>query len=160
PEDTEPLREAARRLAAGGFDDVLFTTAIQIAHLARVARDLGMEEAVLHALRKCRVCSIGPTTTEALEEFGIHPALEPSHPKMGSPLKDSADLPCSPRAQSDIASPPSRTSRAIPPEMRSQFSVSPASCWRPFRVIEQNFPFRLFSAVPQSAEIHPRSCSR
>src|SRR5438034_629170 len=37
PEDVEPLREAARRLAAGAFDVVLFTTAIQMVHLARVA---------------------------------------------------------------------------------------------------------------------------
>jgi uroporphyrinogen-III synthase len=88
PENVEPLREAARRLATGGFDVVLFTTAIQMAHLARVARELGMEPAVLEALKRARVCSIGPTTTEALEEFGIHPAMEPSHPKMGILVKE------------------------------------------------------------------------
>jgi uroporphyrinogen-III synthase len=91
PEDVEPLREAARRLAAGGFDVVLFTTAIQMAHLARVARELGIEAEVMGALRKCRVCSIGPTTTEALEEYGIHPAMEPSHPKMGFLVKEAAE---------------------------------------------------------------------
>jgi uroporphyrinogen-III synthase len=94
PEDTGPLREAARRLAAGAFDDVLFTTAIQIAHLARMARELGVEEPVLDALRQCRVFSIGPTTTEALEEFGIHPSMEPSHPKMGFLVKEASELPC------------------------------------------------------------------
>ncbi len=51
PEDAEPLREAARRLAAGEFDTVLFTTAIQIGHLARVAREEGIEEPVLAGLR-------------------------------------------------------------------------------------------------------------
>ncbi len=91
PENVEPLREAARRLAAGAFDVALFTTAIQIAHLARVARALGIEDAALASLRKCQVCSIGPTTTEALEEFGIHPAMEPSHPKMGILVKEAAD---------------------------------------------------------------------
>ena len=91
PEDVEPLREAARRLSAGAFDVVLFTTAIQIAHLARVAREEGVEEAALENLRKCRVCSIGPTTTEALEEFGVHPAMEPSHPKMGFLVKEAAE---------------------------------------------------------------------
>jgi uroporphyrinogen-III synthase len=83
PVDVEPLREAARRLAAGEFDLALFTTATQIDHLARAAREQGIEEAALAALRTCRVGSIGPTTTEALEEFGVHPAYEPSHPKMG-----------------------------------------------------------------------------
>jgi uroporphyrinogen-III synthase len=83
PVDTAPLREAARRLAAGAVDVVLFTTGIQVSHLARVAREEGIEDAVLETLRRRFVGSIGPTTTEALEEFAIRPAFEPSHPKMG-----------------------------------------------------------------------------
>jgi uroporphyrinogen-III synthase len=83
PEDTAPLFEAARRLAAGQFDVALFTTAIQVSHLARAAREQGIEDAAMDALRRCFVGSIGPTTTEALEEFGVRPAFEPSHPKMG-----------------------------------------------------------------------------
>ncbi len=83
PEDTAPLYEAARRLAAGEFDVVLFTTAIQVAHLARAAREQSIENEAMDALRRCFVGSIGPTTSEALEEFGIKPAFEPSHPKMG-----------------------------------------------------------------------------
>jgi uroporphyrinogen-III synthase len=91
PEDVEPLREAVRRLAAGSFDVALFTTAIQMAHLARVARELGIEDSALASLRRCQVYSIGPTTTEALEEFDIHPILEPSHPKMGFLVKEAAE---------------------------------------------------------------------
>jgi uroporphyrinogen-III synthase len=91
PENVEPLREAARRLAAGAFDVALFTTAIQIMHLARVARELGIEDAALGNLRRCLVCSIGPATTEALEEFGIHPVMEPSHPKMGLLVREAAE---------------------------------------------------------------------
>jgi uroporphyrinogen-III synthase len=83
PDDVEPLREAARRLAAGAVDIALFTTATQIEHLAQIAREQGIEDAALEGLRHCRIASIGPTTTEALEEFGIHPEFEPSHPKMG-----------------------------------------------------------------------------
>jgi len=83
PEDTAPLFEAARRLAAGEFDVVLFTTAIQVSHLARAAREQGIEDAAMDSLRRCFVGSIGPTTTEALEEFGVRPAFEPSHPKVG-----------------------------------------------------------------------------
>jgi uroporphyrinogen-III synthase len=88
PEDTQPLREAARRLAAGEVDLALFTTAIQMSHLAKIAQEMGIEELVLEGLRHAKVCSIGPTTTEALEEFGIHPAMEPSHPKMGYLVKE------------------------------------------------------------------------
>jgi uroporphyrinogen-III synthase len=83
PENVEPLREAARRLAAGEFDVALFTTATQVDHLAQIAREQGIEDAALNQLRRCLVGSIGPTTSEALEEFGIHPTFEPSHPKMG-----------------------------------------------------------------------------
>jgi uroporphyrinogen-III synthase len=91
PEDVEPLRQAVRLLAAGSFDVVLFTTAIQMVHLARVARELALEDAALQQLRRCQVCSIGPATTEALEEFGVHPAMEPSHPKMGFLVKEAAE---------------------------------------------------------------------
>jgi uroporphyrinogen-III synthase len=90
PEDVAPLREAARRLAAGEFQVALFTTAVQIVHLARVASDFGLEAEALAGLRKCFVGSIGPTTTESLEEFGIHPNLEPSHPKMGLLVMETA----------------------------------------------------------------------
>ena len=69
----------------------LFTTAIQITHLARVAGELGIEDAALGNLRKCQVYSIGPTTTEALEEFGIHPLMEPTHPKMGYLVNEAAE---------------------------------------------------------------------
>lgn len=91
PEDAEPLREAARKLAEGEFDVVLFTTGVQIAHLARVARELDIETEVLSGLRRAFVASIGPTTTEALEEYGVQPDFEPSHPKMGFLVKEAAD---------------------------------------------------------------------
>jgi uroporphyrinogen-III synthase len=90
PENTEPLRQAARRLATGDFQVALFTTAVQIEHLARLAAEEGIEDAALAALRRIFVASIGPTTTEALEEFGIHPGLEPSHPKMGLLVAEAA----------------------------------------------------------------------
>ncbi|HWB86248.1 MAG TPA: uroporphyrinogen-III synthase [Bryobacteraceae bacterium] len=91
PEDAEPLREAARLLAAGQLDVALFTTAVQIVHLAQVAREQGIEDNVLAALRKMWIASIGPTTTEALEEYGLHPDLEPSHPKMGFLVREAAE---------------------------------------------------------------------
>jgi uroporphyrinogen-III synthase len=91
PEDTGPLREAARRLAAGEFDVVLFTTGVQIGHLAHVAEEEGCAAAMLAALRKLTIGSIGPTTTEALEEFELRPALEPTHPKMGLLVREMAE---------------------------------------------------------------------
>jgi uroporphyrinogen-III synthase len=91
PEDSEPLRESARRLAAGDFAVALFTTTVQIAHLVRVAEEEGIARQVLDNLRRIVIGSIGPTTTEALEEFGLTPAFEPSHPKMGFLVRETAE---------------------------------------------------------------------
>jgi uroporphyrinogen-III synthase len=90
PEDTGPLREAARRLAAAELDAALFTTSIQIEHLLRIAAEERIEDAVRAAFRKMVVGSIGPTTSEALEEAGVHADLEPSHPKMGLLVQETA----------------------------------------------------------------------
>jgi uroporphyrinogen-III synthase len=91
PEDCGPLRQAVHRLGAGEIDVALFTTAVQIENLARIAKEEGVERAALDWLRRCQVVSIGPTTTEALEEFGVHPAFEPSHPKMGILVHEAAE---------------------------------------------------------------------
>jgi len=91
PEDAGPLREAARKLAAAEFDVVLFTTAIQMVHLARVAEEQGIGREAMEGLRRAFVASIGPTTTEALEEFGVKPDLEPSHQKMGFLVREAAE---------------------------------------------------------------------
>ena len=91
PEDLGPLREAARKLAAGELAVVLFTTSVQISHLARVAAEQKLEAAALEGIRGAFVGSIGPTTTEALEEYGIQPDFEPSHPKMGFLVKEAAE---------------------------------------------------------------------
>jgi uroporphyrinogen-III synthase len=91
PEDTGPLREAVRRIAQGRADVAMFTTSIQLTHLFRVAAEVSLEEPVLAALRRMAIASIGPTTTEALEEFGLHPDITPSHPKMGFLVKETAE---------------------------------------------------------------------
>jgi uroporphyrinogen-III synthase len=91
PEDPGPLQEAARRLASGAADVTLFTTSAQIPHLLRVARDLGIEPAVRDGLRKSVIGSIGPTTSETLEEFGFTPDIVPTHPKMGFLVRETAD---------------------------------------------------------------------
>jgi len=83
PEDTAPLGEAAGKLARREFDVVLFTTSMQVVNLLKIAEEAGIEQGVLDGLRASRIGSIGPTTTETLEEYGLKPAFEPSHPKMG-----------------------------------------------------------------------------
>ena len=91
PEDVGPLRSAIRELAAGKLGAVLFTTGVQAAHLFQVAAEMNLEEAVRQGLRGSIVASIGPTTTEELQRHGIGPDLEPSHPKMGFLVKETAE---------------------------------------------------------------------
>ena len=91
PEDLAPLREAIRRIGSGARSAVLFTTSVQVVHLFKVAEQDGLAGSVREGLERMAVASIGPTTSEALEEYGISPDLEPSHPKMGILVKETAE---------------------------------------------------------------------
>jgi uroporphyrinogen-III synthase len=91
PEDIAPLREAVRRIVAGEVDVAMFTTSIQVTHLLRIAAETDQEEAVLDMLPKMVVASIGPSTSETLEDAGIQPDITPTHPKMGFLVKETAE---------------------------------------------------------------------
>jgi uroporphyrinogen-III synthase len=91
PADLAPLREAVHRISEGRADVALFTTSIQVPHLFRIAGDEQLAEPMLGALRRMAIASIGPTTTETLEEFGLQPDITPSHPKMGFLVKETAE---------------------------------------------------------------------
>jgi uroporphyrinogen-III synthase len=90
PEDLAPLREAARRLATGKIDVLLVTSSAQIEHLLRVAAEMELEHAVREASKRVVIASIGPTTSETLAELGLPPDFEPSHPKMGLLVNETA----------------------------------------------------------------------
>jgi len=49
-----------------------------------------VEDAVRRALARMVVASVGPTTSETLRESGIQVDLEPSHPKMGFLVNETA----------------------------------------------------------------------
>jgi len=91
PEDLEPLRAAIRSLAERAFEVVLFTTAVQVIHLFQVASEMQLAEKMKHGLVSAVIASIGPTTSEELERHGIRADLEPSHPKMGFLVKETAE---------------------------------------------------------------------
>jgi len=83
PEDTGPLRSAAREIAAGRADVALFTNAKQIDHLFEVAAAAGLGDNLSRGFESIVVASIGPVCTEALARHGLRADLEPVHPKMG-----------------------------------------------------------------------------
>ncbi len=89
PEDTGPLAENVRQIAAGDVDVVLFTSAHQVVNLLHIAEQLGLVADVHGALHRTVVASVGPTTSEMLHAYEIAVDLEPEHPKMG-PLVQAA----------------------------------------------------------------------
>ncbi len=91
PADTGPLRRAVSGLMGGGFDAVLFTSPNQVVNLFRMAGEEPGAEALRQALAQTVVASIGPSTTEMLESYGITPDLEPARPKMGYLVKEVAE---------------------------------------------------------------------
>lgn len=91
PQDLGPLREAVHRISDGRADVAMFTTSIQIPHLFRIAAEERLAEPMPAALRRMVLASIGPTTSETLEEYGLPPDITPSHPKMGFLVKETAE---------------------------------------------------------------------
>ncbi len=113
PEDTQPLEENILAMIAGERDCLLFTSAHQAVNMMRLARVLGVEEALRQALDRMVVVSIGPTTSEMLQHLEMPIDLEPEHPKMGHLVQSAAErskrlldakrllpaIPAKPRAQ-------------------------------------------------------------
>ena len=90
PEDTGPLREAIRGLCENRFDVAMFTASVQVVHLLRIAAEMGCEDAARRALGRMMIASVGPATSETLAELGIAADFEPSHPKMGFLVNETA----------------------------------------------------------------------
>ncbi len=90
PLDLEPLRESVRSVVQGNVDVVLFMTAVQVIHLFQVATAMGLADDLRRGLEAAVVVSIGPTTSEELQQYGVKPDFEPSRPKMGFMINEAA----------------------------------------------------------------------
>ncbi len=91
PEDTAPLEQNVRRIAAGEIDVVLFTSANQVRNLLEQAARLDLTAEVRAAFDRMVVSSIGPTTSEMLREAGLQVDMEPEHAKMGHLVAETAE---------------------------------------------------------------------
>ena len=90
PEDATALREAARMIADGEIDVILFTATVQAKHLLQVAAEGGIEEAVRRKLDNMVIASIGSTTSEHLGAIGLRADMEASHPRMRYLVEEAA----------------------------------------------------------------------
>jgi uroporphyrinogen decarboxylase len=91
PEDCGPLEQNIRRIAAGEIDVAMFTSANQVLNLLKLADELGIVDEVRAGFRNIVVASIGPTTSEMLRNEELPVDLEPSHPKMGHLVTETAE---------------------------------------------------------------------
>ena len=88
PENLEPLKAAIQKTAEGKADILLWTSAQQLVHVLKVARQLGNEDTFRKGAKKAIVASIGPIASEALVRNGFAVDFEPSHPKMPILIKE------------------------------------------------------------------------
>jgi len=90
PADRGPLREAIATIAAGRAGAVVFTSSNQVTNVIRTAEADGMGDQFRRGLGTTIVGSIGPVCSEQLRAHQIHIDLEPSHPKLGHLIKETA----------------------------------------------------------------------
>jgi uroporphyrinogen-III synthase len=91
PEDLTPLRETLGNIAAGQINVLLITNAAQVDHVMQVLMKDDRVNQFKQALRRVVVASVGPTASERLRHYGWPVDLEPSHPKMGTLIKETAE---------------------------------------------------------------------
>lgn len=91
PEDTQPLEENLTAIAEGQRDVLLLTSAHQVVNMFRMAERMGISQGLRRGLRRTVIASIGPTTSQMLQECDLHVDLEPSHPKMGHLVIEAAE---------------------------------------------------------------------
>ena len=90
PENLRPLRFAIENITEGRFDVAIFTCGTQVWHLFKMASKKGMEDELRRSLRRMAVGSLGPTTSEALDEFAVQVDFTPPQAKMGHLVKYAA----------------------------------------------------------------------
>jgi len=91
PENVVPLQENITALCQRQRDCLLFTSAHQAVNLIRMAENMGKQTELRLALRETVIASIGPTTTEMLQQLEIPVDIEPEHSKMGHLVQAAAE---------------------------------------------------------------------
>ena len=91
PENLDQLREALGNILAGQVDVLLITNAVQVDHVMQVLAKDGGGEQFKQAVKRMVVASVGPTASERLRHYGWPVDVEPSHPKMGTLVKETAE---------------------------------------------------------------------
>jgi uroporphyrinogen-III synthase len=90
PENLDPLKHLLQEVMDGAIPVLLITNAVQIEHLIQVLGNDEKINAFRKSLHRMMVASIGHVASERLRYYGFPVDLEPSHPKMGTLVKETA----------------------------------------------------------------------
>lgn len=90
PDDVGPMQRAVQLVAAAQADILMFTTAVQIDHMMKVARQMNLASEFVAGTQNALVASVGPDCSEALRSQGLSVDVEPASPKMGPLVAETA----------------------------------------------------------------------
>jgi len=79
-DDPVPIEAWLRRLTAGALDDLILLTGEGLRRLLSVARNAGIEQDVVAALKRLRTITRGPKPARVLRELGLMPGLAAEEP--------------------------------------------------------------------------------
>ncbi|MBX3301104.1 MAG: uroporphyrinogen-III synthase [Nitrospira sp.] len=88
PEDLGPIRHVLDEIIAGRVHVILVTNAAHVDHVMQVLEQDGKVQPFHAALKKIVIASIGPTASERLRHHDWPVDFVPSHPKMGTLVKE------------------------------------------------------------------------
>jgi len=72
------VADVIRKMEAGGYDMIVFTSSPQIERLVEVAQEHHLDGALASGLKRMRVAAIGPVVEEALKPFALADVIVPA----------------------------------------------------------------------------------
>ncbi len=90
PDDMTSLDANLNAITNGERDVTMFTSAHQVTNVLARAAQLGLGEKIKASLRDTVICSVGPSTSAMLRQADLAVDFEPSRPKLGPLVNESA----------------------------------------------------------------------
>lgn len=91
PQDVTALERMIESIVRGELDAVTFTSALAVTSMLRVSTRMGLQPALLDALRnRVTACCVGPVTAAQLERLGVR-TLVPERARLGALVRSIED---------------------------------------------------------------------
>ena len=90
PDDTAPLQQVLEKILARQVDIMLLTNAVQLDHILKMLPEESDRQRLQQAMTQMVIGSIGQITSARLRDHNLPVDFEPSHPKMGTLVKEAS----------------------------------------------------------------------